>query len=139
MMMNLFLWGLLFTLTTGIFTYSTLLTSAARTFEGLDVSLAQSAVVAIDEVAGVAGAPYFETSLFDQRVRAYFVQGLRSYFDSSDWSLSIVYDGYRVKPANGQALYPSVATVGFRCAILDLFTYQNDKTFTIVTGDIYVA
>jgi hypothetical protein len=29
--------------------------------------------------------------------------------------------------------------VDFRCAILDLFTYQNDKTFTIVTGDTYVA
>lgn len=136
MMMNLFLWGLLFTLTTGIFTYSTLLTSAARTFEGLDVSLAQSTVVAIDEAAG---APYFESVLFDKRVRAYFVQGLASYFDSNDWSLTIAYEGYRLKPAVGQPAYPSVAKVGFRCDIIDLFTYENEKTFTIVTGDTYVA
>jgi len=139
MMMNLFLWGLLFTLTTGIFTYSTLLTSVARTFEGLDVSLAQSAVVAIDEAAGVAGAPYFESALFDKRVQAYFVQSLASYFDSNDWSLTIAYDGYRIKPAVGQPSYPSVAKVGFRCEIIDLYIYRNEKTFTIVTGDAYVA
>ena len=139
MMMNLFLWGFLFTVTTGIFTYSTLLTSAARTFEGLDVSLAQSAVVALEEAAGVTGGPYFDEMLFTERVNAYFLQGLASYFEADDWTVAIQYRAYRVLGSDGQGRYPSEAQVNFNCSIVDLFQYRNQRTFAILPGERHVA
>jgi|LAHS01.1.fsa_nt_gb hypothetical protein len=142
MMMNLFLWGLLFTLTTGIFTYTTLLTSLARTFEGLDVTLVQSAVVAIDEEATDKGSPYFDEDLLTSRVRSYFLQGLSSYFEEKDYSLVVGFGAYRLVEREGyytRTSYPMAAVVHFRCDVLDLYTYQKERTFTIVKGERYVA
>jgi hypothetical protein len=139
MMMNLFLWGLLFTLTTGIFTYTTLLTSAARTFESLDVSLAQSSVVAIGDGTNPVWGPYFDEMLFKSRVKAYFIEGLGSYFEESDYALNFTFSGYRYENLRRDPVYPTVARVDFKVAILDLYTYQNKRTFTIVPGERYVA
>ncbi|MFA6619893.1 MAG: hypothetical protein WCS90_02025 [Bacilli bacterium] len=142
MMMNLFLWGLLFTLGTGIFTYTTLLTSLARTFEGLDVSLVQSAVVAIDENSTGKGVPYFDEDLLTSRIRSYFLRGLSSYFEEKDYSLVVGFGAYRLVERDGYAIrtsYPMAAVLHFRCDVIGLYTYKKERTFTIVPGERYVA
>jgi hypothetical protein len=137
-MMNFFLWGLLFTLTTAIFNFTLKLSSAARTFEGLDVSLAQSAVVAIP-AKGVSGLdPYFDSTLLESRIRSYFTEGLGNNFAERDWSLTYAYSDYRKITAEASS-FPAQAEIRFACDIAGLSTYHGKRTFSIVQGAAYAG
>jgi|SRR5574344_3072894 hypothetical protein len=135
-MMNLFLWALLFTLTSGIFNFTWKLSSAARTFEGLDASLAQAAVVAVSEATHVECAPFFSRTVLENQTQSYFEEGLGKAFKATDWSFAYTYSGYQTIGLMGFR-YPQIAEIRFVCDIAGLSTYHGKRTFKIVRGMAY--
>jgi hypothetical protein len=137
-MMNILLWGLFFTLSAALFNFSFQLSTVARTFEGLDVSLAQSAVIAAPEAHASEVLPYFDDALFESRVQSYFKEGLGKSIRSSSYSLTYLYGGYRSHDSYGRPNEPTEAKVTFHCDLSGIYTYRNYRQFAIVKGDRYV-
>jgi hypothetical protein len=138
-MMNFFLWGLLFTLTSALFQFSFQLSTVARTFESLDRTLAQSAVVALEEETNPSRLPYFDATIFEDRVKEHFETALGRSSTKKDYSLTFLYLAFRVRSSDGVGSCPYKIQVGFACDIASLYAYQNQKLFSIIEGGTYVA
>jgi hypothetical protein len=138
-MMNFFLWSLLFTMTSALFQFSFDLSGVARSFESLDATIAQSAVVALKIEANPSGLPYFDPTIFESRVNEHFATALAKQPTKKDYTLKYSYLSYRVVNASGEGSYPFQIQVGFACDIASLYIYHNVKTFAIVEGGRYVA
>jgi hypothetical protein len=134
-MMNFLLWSLIFTFSSIVFQFSFQLSSVARSFEGIDETLAQSAVVAIAPEGHDSTLPHFNFQLLSKQISLYFANGLDGSVGNKAYK--ITYDNFRYHYDEGWWIYgPYLYEVRmkFTCDISGLYTYKNQRTFAIVEG-----
>lgn len=136
------LWGIVFALTTSVFSFSVSLSDVARTFEGYDTTLVQEAVdVPYVTPDTKITLPSFNEERLEQLSQAYFSRGLQGYVSKSQWQLLFSYQDFLVEEqgADGRLtkLYPQGVKVTFHCTYAGGYFYQNHHLYQIEKGELY--
>jgi hypothetical protein len=141
-MENMVLWGIVFALTTSLFSFSVSLSTVARTFEGYDIALVQEAVDVPFVESGVSiTQPYFDKGRLEKLTSSYFARGLEGYVASSQWSLTYSYQDFLLVQTNMNGSVtktcPQGVLVTFHCHYAGGYLYENHRLYTIQKGEHY--
>lgn len=135
-MMNFLLWTSMFLLSTSLFLFSYSYGGVARSFEGVDVVLLQEAVDALH--VQQFGSPYFAVDVLEKLVTDYLKQNLKPYLAEKQWEVAFLFAEYiEVGDDEMEPAYPKKVTVCFEASFFPEGSYENQRNFRIVRGDLY--
>ncbi len=113
-----------------MFTYASNLGKVRRVFEGLDYSVVQRGVYAVQSETTTKYGPFFEREFLETTIKEYFSSNLQTRFGKSQYDFNVeLTDPYIVE--NVQTNFYKGAKITLRAYYFERFMYQNSKKFII--------
>ena len=129
-MINYFLVAVVVSFCAQMFTYTSNLGKVRRVFEGLDYSVVQRGVHALQNETTAKYGPYFEREFLQRVVKEYFSSNLETRFNTSQYDFNIeLTDPYIIENATTNFYKGSKITL--RVYYFEHFIYSNSKKFVI--------
>lgn len=113
-----------------MFTYTSNLGKVRRVFEGLDYSVVQRGVYAIQNETTTKYGPFFEREFLETTIKEYFSNNLQTRFSGNQYDFNIeLTDPYIIE--NVQTNFYKGTKITLRAYYFEHFMYQNSKKFII--------
>lgn len=113
-----------------MFTYTSNLGKVRRVFEGLDYSVVQRGVYAIQNETTAKYGPFFEREFLETTIKEYFSNNLQTRFSGNQYDFNIeLTDPYIIE--NVQTNFYKGTKITLRAYYFEHFMYQNSKKFII--------